>query len=95
LTEGIFFMIEKTPKSARRGSPCSPTRMLDFRKVRGSVFVMVAGMVGHSAYGFQVSMNHLIGVEIVEAMRDTKQLSIGDEDRSMPRWKAGELTRFN
>ena len=56
--------------------------------------VFVTKLVERLAYAFQVSVNHPIGVKIVEATCDAKELSIGDKDRAMPHRKAGELTRF-
>ena len=45
------------------------------------------------AYPFQVSVDHPIRVEIVEATCDAKQLNIDDEDRSTHGRTAGKLTR--
>ena len=49
-------------------------------------------MVECIAYTFQVTVNHLIGMEIVEAPRDAEQLTVGCEHRSTHHRKVGELT---
>ena len=78
MTDVILFVIEESPKSARRGLPCTSIRMLAYRKVRHSQ-QSPQMVVGRSTYTFQVSVNHLVQVKIVETPRDATQLNIGDE----------------
>jgi len=91
LTDAICFVIEVRPKSARRGLPCTSIRMLSYSSIRHSQQSLQM-VVEYSAYPFQVSVNHLVRVEIVEAPRDAKQLSIVDEHGPAHHDRAGKLT---
>ena len=93
MTDAVFFVIEERPKSARRGLPCTSIKMLSYRRVRRSK--QSSQMVLEcSAYAFQVSVNHIVRVEIVETPRNSKQLSIVGEHGSTRYDRAGELTSF-
>lgn len=49
---------------------------------------------GRRVHPLQISMDQTIGVEVVEATRDAKQLNIGDEDQPRYYNETDKLTRL-